>query len=384
MLSVVFFSMRGGVETYTLQLVNALAPFGRVAYAIDSETKEQFGDSIDSSVTLLEYRRPRLREISGFSEMRSLARRIKQFAPNIFHLQGDGLWESFLLRNLCDTMPVVNTVHDPVKHIDQRTFLNNWTMKDAISRSAGWVVHSPALKRIFLEKNRVNEEQVLVHPHGVYDYYLKYAEPSKEREKYILFFGALRFNKGADLLLEAFSAIQDRIPGWRIIFAGRAPLEKKIYPFFLSNSRSAAKQKLISKLLFSYSQVSDRIEFRNRFISDREAGSLFSKAGVVVLPYRHGSQSGVLALAAAFGCPVLATKVGNIPELLIDGRHAQLVEPDNVMALSEALVTILANKDQRESLGENLNRLAVNEWAWSKIAEKTIEFYKEILQKRLA
>lgn len=380
MLSVAFYSMKGGVETYTLQLVNALAPFARVAYAIDSKTKEQFGGCIDSRVTLLEYRRPRLREISGFKEMRELARRIKQFGPNIFHLQGDGLWESFLLKSLCNTMPVVNTVHDPVKHIDQRTFVNNWTMEDAIDRSAGWVVHSPTLKKIFLEKNPVAEERVLVHPHGVYDYYLNYAEPNKVREKYILFFGALRYNKGPDLLLKAFSAIQDSIPDWRIIFAGRAPLEKKFFPFFLSNLRSATKQKKICELLLSYSQVSCRFEFRNRFISDREAGTLFTKAGVTVLPYRHGSQSGVLALAAAFGCPVLATKVGNIPEVLIDGKHALLVEPEDVTALSEALVTIIGNKEQREALGKNLNRLAVNDWAWGKIAGMTIKFYQKILR----
>jgi glycosyltransferase involved in cell wall biosynthesis len=313
--------------------------------------------------------------------MRKLAHRIQQFAPDIFHLQGDGLWESFLLRNLSNTVSVVNTVHDPVKHIDQNAFVNNWSMKDAIGRSVGWVVHSPMLKKIFLEKNPVNEERVLVHPHGIYDYYLKYAAPSMEREKYILFFGALRFNKGPDLLLRAFSTIQDRIPDWRIIFAGRSPLEKKLYPFFLPNLRSAAKQKNINKLLSSYSQVGHRFEFRNRFISDSEAGSLFSKAGVVVLPYRHGSQSGVLALAAAFGCPVLATKVGNIPELLTDGKHALLVEPEDVTALAEALAAMLTNKEQREVLGKNLNRLAVNEWAWSKIAEKTMEFYNEILRK---
>lgn len=379
MLSVAFYSMKGGVETYTLQLANAMAPFARVAYAIDRETKEQFGDSIDRRVTLLEYRRPRLREISGFSEMRKLARRIKQFGPNIFHLQGDGLWESYLLRNLCNTMSVVNTVHDPVKHIDQRTFVNNWTMKDAIGRSSGWVVHSPTLKKIFLEKNPVEEARVLVHPHGVYDYYLKYAEPSKAREKYILFFGALRHNKGPDLLLKAFSAIQDRIPDWRIIFAGRAPLEKKRFPFFLLNSGSAAKQQNICELLLSSSKVSDRVEFRNRFIDDREASTLFSKAGVVVLPYRHGSQSGVLALAAAFGCPVVATKVGNIPEVLVDGQHALLVEPEDVAALSEALATMLVNKEQRETLGGNLNRRAVNEWAWGNIAEKTMNFYQGII-----
>lgn len=356
MISVVLFSVRGGIETYTLQLANALAPIARVAYAIDTNKKKQVHNLIDQRVTLLEYRRPRLREPWGIIEIRRLAQEIKKFKPDLFHLQGDGVWESVLLRFLTN-IPTVNTVHDPIKHIDQRTYLNNWTMKDAIKRSKGWVVHSDGLKKVLVERNKISEETILVHPHGVYDFYCNFAQPSSNKEKYILFFGELRVNKGLDLFLEAFEKVKDQIPEWRVMIAGRGRL---------ANNKSLEK-------------VADRIKLHNRYITDAEAADLFSKAGMTILPYRHGSQSGVLALAAAFACPVLATRVGNIPEMLVDKKHALLVEPENVVELANGLVGIATDDSLRALLGDNLDKLARNEWSWTKIAKKTLQFYRQFI-----
>lgn len=151
MLSIVLYSIRGGIETYTLQLANALAPIARVAYAIDRQKKEQIAKQVNPKVTLIEFNRPRLREVWGIFTMYDLSRKIIKFKPDIFHIQGDGVWESILLRFLND-IPIVNTVHDPIKHIDQRTYLNNWTMKDAVNRAKGWVVHGKQLKAIFIKK----------------------------------------------------------------------------------------------------------------------------------------------------------------------------------------------------------------------------------------
>jgi glycosyltransferase involved in cell wall biosynthesis len=358
MLSVVLYSMRGGVETYTLQLANALSSIARVAYAIDANKLALVDGYIDKRVTLLEYKRPRRRELLGVVEMKRLAGEIKRFKPDAFHLQGDGVWESVLLRFLT-TVPVINTVHDPIKHVDQRTFLNNWTMKDAVGKSCGWVVHSEGLKKIFIERNQVGRERVLVHPHGVYDFYANYAQASSDKEKFILFFGRLRANKGADLFLEAFDKVKDQIPGWRVVVAGRG---------------SFANSKL-------YEKNRHRITFHNHYVSDAEAADLFSKAGITVLPYRHGSQSGVLALAAAFACPVLATSVGNIPEILTDRQHALLVEPGNIGALANGLVEIATNDKLRITLGNNLGILAHSEWSWKEIAEKTLQFYTQCIEK---
>ena len=356
MLSVVLFSMRGGVETYTLQLANALSSIARVGYVIDFNKRRQLAKGIDRRVVLLEYKRPRRRELLGVFEIKRIAREIEQFKPDLLHLQGDGVWEGILLRFLAN-IPVVNTVHDPIKHVDQRTWLNNWTMRDAIKRSCGYVVHGEELKKIFVEKNKINDAKILVHPHGVYNYYCNYCVPSRNRKKNLLFFGALRKNKGVDLFLEAFVRVKDEIPDWNVVVAGLGSLEQNV--FFEANQ--------------------ERITSYNRYITDAEAAYFFASAGVVVLPYRHGSQSGVLALAAAFDCPVLATRVGNIPEMLRSRRDALLVEPSSVEALAGGVLEITKNDQLRMTLGENLGKLARSEWSWDDIAAKTLQFYRECI-----
>ena len=358
MLSIVLYSVKGGIETYTLQLANALAPIARVAYAVDRQKKRQILNQVSPKVTLIEFDRPRLREIWGVCNLYYLSRKIIEFKPDILHLQGDGVWESLLLRFL-KHIPIINTVHDPIKHIDQRTYLNNWTMKDAINRSRGWVLHGQILKKIFLKKHKVSRDRILVHPHGVYDFYLNFASRSQEKRKYILFFGALRINKGPDLLLAAFDQIKNQVPGWKIVIAGHGD---------------------ISKINFNQNNK-NRVIILNRYIDDAEAASLFSKAGVVALPYRHGSQSGVLSLAAAFYSPVVVTKVGNIPEILKDREHALIIRPGDIAQLADALLEIIKNDSLRSALGSNLGELGRLDWAWKRIAKKTLKFYEDCILK---
>ncbi len=66
---------------------------------------------------------------------------------------------------------------------------------------------------------------------------------------------------------------------------------------------------------------------RFAYIPFEDVPRYFAAADVLVLPYRHVSQSGVLFLALALGLPVVATRVGALPEVVRDGESALLVAP---------------------------------------------------------
>jgi glycosyltransferase involved in cell wall biosynthesis len=358
MFSVIVFPAPG-LDDYTFHFVNALSAFARVGYIIDAKQRDRFGNALSSAITPIVFHRPRRRHLWGAGEMYKLSRAIKHFHPDIFHLQGDGLWESVLLRLLGD-IPVINTVHDPVKHIDYQNILNNTFLQDAIRRAKGWVVHSEGLKRILIREYRLNSDRVLVHPLGIHDYYCRFStDVNSPREKYILFFGEPRFNKGFDLLLKAFSSIKDRIDDWKIVAAGKgnfiSGIEKYIDP------------------------PGSRIFFENRYITDTEVATLFSRAGIVALPYRHASQSGVLGIAAAFGCPVLATPVGNMSEIMEHGKNVFFVKPNDEQSLAEGLITMAQSEGLRARLGNNLKGLASSQWSWDDIARVSVDFYSRML-----
>ena len=127
-----------GLDDYTLHLANALSESARVGYSISRSMLERYGDALDSRVTPLEYERPRRRHLWGFAEMSRLGRRIREFKPDIVHTQNDGMWES-LLMGMLGELPVINTVHDPIKHVDHRNPFDLTFQRIGIRRACGWV-----------------------------------------------------------------------------------------------------------------------------------------------------------------------------------------------------------------------------------------------------
>jgi glycosyltransferase involved in cell wall biosynthesis len=345
-------------DDYTLHFANALSAYARVAYVIDVKQRDRFGNALSNAITPIAFHRPRRRDPWGLWEMDKVSRLIRQFTPDVFHLQNFGLWESVLLR-MVGTMSVISTIHDPILHIDYRNYINEFLLRDAVHRADGWVVHSQGLKQVLLNQYSMNSDRILVHPLGIHDYYCRYFPTAVQREKYILFFGELRVNKGFDLLVNAFNSIKDQLDDWNIVLAGKKPIKKELEA--------------------SIFRLGDRAVYLNRYITDAEVANLFSHAGVVALPYRHGSQSAVLGIAAAFGCPVLATPVGNMAEIMEDGKHALFVEPDNEEALAKGLLRLAGDDKLRSRLGKNLKELAQAEWSWDKIARQTVDFYEKII-----
>jgi glycosyltransferase involved in cell wall biosynthesis len=263
---------------------------------------------------------------------------------------------------MLDRLPVISTVHDPLKHIDQRDPLNQTFQWIAVRRACGWVVHSESLKNIFIRRFRVDPARVLIHPLGVQDYYLRFMPADAQREKTILFFGELRRNKGCDILLRAFESLE--LSGWRVIVAGQG-------------SGLDGEAALLGRL-------GGRLDFRPHFIPDVEVADLFARAGIVALPYRHGSQSAVLAVAAAFGCPTLITRTGSYPELVQHKKHVYFVEPESEDELKRGILTLAQDEALRIELGRNLKEHAQAQWSWKSIAQKTIEFYEKVyLEKQL-
>jgi glycosyltransferase involved in cell wall biosynthesis len=71
------------------------------------------------------------------------------------------------------------------------------------------------------------------------------------------------------------------------------------------------------------------------------AKAVLRQASVQVLPYRTIPQSGIIPMAAGEGVPVVATKVGGLPEMVINGRSGELVEAGNLTELTEKTIKVV-------------------------------------------
>lgn len=140
----------------------------------------------------------------------------------------------------------------------------------------------------------------------------------------VLFFGALRRNKGVDVLLESIAQLRDR-SDLRFVFAGRgfADVEDGI--------RNAASN-------------DPRIVFEAGFVSAERKHELYSAADLVVLPYTEfSSTSAVLCDAYSYRVPVVATEVGALGRTVREDSTGWVVAPRDAAALTAAIDAALAN-----------------------------------------
>lgn len=144
----------------------------------------------------------------------------------------------------------------------------------------------------------------------------------------LLCFGAVRPYKGVDLALDALARVDPAL-SVKLIVAGRFWSDEKAY------------RRQVERL-----RIAERVELRNGYAANEEAALLFSIADAALLPYRSASQSGVVQLAFAHGCPVIATAVGGLPDAVRDGEDAILCGRDDPNAIARAIERMAREKDR--------------------------------------
>ncbi|MBL7128903.1 MAG: glycosyltransferase [Ignavibacteria bacterium] len=133
----------------------------------------------------------------------------------------------------------------------------------------------------------------------------------KEDDKVILFFGYVRKYKGLLNLIEALPDILRTHPNSKLLVVGE---------FYDSPDEYYNK---IEEL-----NLNNHVIIVNEFVPNEEVGRYFSVSDVVVLPYKSGTQSGVLNIAYGFHKPVVVTKVGSLPDDVEEEKTGIVVEPN--------------------------------------------------------
>jgi glycosyltransferase involved in cell wall biosynthesis len=111
------------------------------------------------------------------------------------------------------------------------------------------------------------------------------------------------------------------------------------------------------------------------FVAHDELEELYRHASVVVLPsHREGLPLCVLE-AMAHGCPVVATRVGGIPQLVDDGRTGYLVEPGDPEALRGALLRLLDDAQLRAKMGAAGRERVTAICSWPQVTDQTLDAY---------
>jgi glycosyltransferase involved in cell wall biosynthesis len=180
------------------------------------------------------------------------------------------------------------------------------------------------------------------------------AGPSAREPGLVVFSGRCEAGKGIFDLLDAAAVLRAQVPRLRIECAGDGDLGKV--------QRHAASMNLAA-----------RVTMRG-WLDKEHAEKLLSRAAAFVLPsYAEGLPMSLLEAMAA-GCPVVATRVGGIPDLITDGVDGLLVAPGDPHALAAALQRILRDPAFARQLGNAARRTIANRYT----AERSLERLEQI------
>jgi glycosyltransferase involved in cell wall biosynthesis len=190
-------------------------------------------------------------------------------------------------------------------------------------------------------------EQYVTVPSGVPTERLRASAPSRVEARARLALDANAFVmvglgrlvpiKGFDLLVRALPAVATAVPSTRLVLVGDGSERAKLEALAVSLG------------------VRDRVRMTGE--TPDVAGHLVA-ADVVVVPSRNEGMGRVLVEAMALGVPVVATAVGGIPAVVVDGECGRLVEPYDVEALASALVELARDSRLRRKLGDGARERA--------------------------
>lgn len=278
---------------------------------------------------------------------RRLASLIEERKPDVLIFPMFYTWNPFLQAHL-KSIPGIVMVHDPVPHPGLESAVYRFLEDFSIRRANRWIAFSKSLVNE-LQKRGAAPGKIDVIPHGALSYYTQASpgrDPVSTGKVTLLFFGRITPYKGLEVLLKAFRQLKRPADVClRIVGAGDLSPYRALFAGLTG------------------------VEIDNRWVSESEIDPIFRKASIVVLPYTSASQSGVVALAASYGLPVIATRTGGIPEQIIDGETGILVTPGDVQELSEAMERLISQPELAARIGRNLQRQYQDCWNWAYIAD---------------
>jgi glycosyltransferase involved in cell wall biosynthesis len=179
-------------------------------------------------------------------------------------------------------------------------------------------------------------------------------EPSYGGSESFIYVGRLSEEKGLNVLLQA----KRRVRGFKLVVAGDGELREKLERDFSGDGG---------------------VSFMG-FVPRERLAQVWRGAAFTVVPSIWYENSPYAILESfAFGKPVIATRIGGMPELVRDGENGFLVEPGNVLELTEKISYLISKPEEVLKMGKLARRTAEEEYSADRHYESIINLYERIL-----
>ncbi len=314
---------------------------------------------------------PNLRTLTGLPR---LVRYLREQKADILHtqLQFSDALGSIAARIL--DIPTVSTLHivDGVPR-SQRSSLRRkfawWSLRHFCSRI---IAVSEAARQHYLGSGNVSAEKIITMYNGINLTRFTVLSDAERREKraalglppdaqVMLTVAVLRPAKGIQYHIEALPKILKLVPNAYYLVVGDGQHRDAL--------ESAARQH----------RVADRVIFTG---ARKDIPDLLALSDLFVLPTLDDALPTVLAEAMAAGKPIVACRVGGVPEMVEDGRNGLLVPSRQPDQLADACLQILQNSNQAQKMAQNGRDIVEEKFNVVTQAKKLSDLYLTLLGSR--
>ncbi|GAG77566.1 unnamed protein product [marine sediment metagenome] len=214
----------------------------------------------------------------------------------------------------------------------------------------------------------VPNEKIRIIPNGLdYKYYNDLPNGNELREvlgnpeKVILFIGRFIDYKKPDLLVASFKLVLERFPKSCLLMIG------KDYGLLPYCRRLSIKLGFKENVIF-FENAPEEIKLQALSIAD-----------VCVIPSDYESFGQVATEAQASGVPVIASYVGGLKYIVVEGKTGLFLKEKTTKEIAEKIIFLLKNEAVRDRMSLEAKKHARN-YSWDSVANKSLEVYEEVIQ----
>jgi len=342
-----------GTELATYHLAEHLAKKGHEIHVITSQDEGTAENSYEKGFYIHRLSKKNIRFLSPLLFWKDIFWIIQRIKPDIVHGQDISSGIPALLTKKLLKIPFLiygrgTDVYDP-------DWFAKLTIKTIIKNADSVIALTSDMKKAM---QAIYDRDISVISNGIeLNNYTN--EPPVQNvggsEKRILFVGRLHPIKGVQYLLQAMQIVHAEMPDVRLILVGDG--EEREY-----------LESLTDRL-----EIRGCVEFAGRVPHEKIQGYL-GQADVFVLPSLSEGFPNVILEAMAWGLPIVASRVGGIPDIMMNNTNGFLVEVKDTDDMANKIILLLQENALREKISDN-NKLQVKKYSWDDVIFKLEKIY---------